>query len=147
MKRPVMTHEEACGLVEGAIERCAKTLAYIRLKLERKPALSLFDLDTVEQANILCNINWHGAYLKGANAMYRALINKGFLDFYAKKEDKITNDAILKAYMQNTRNMEWLLTDLPVNVEVRTIFERDKKGKVVAATSKFVRKKTEYKEI
>jgi len=140
-----LTHAEACRLVEDAIERCAKTLAYIRLKLEhRNPKepeqLSLFEMNTVEQANLLCNINWYGAYLKGARAMYRALSNKGFLDFYAKKEDKICNEAMLKAYMQNTRNMEWLLTDVPNGVELRTTFDRDKKGKGGKAAPKLEKK-------
>lgn len=150
---PKLTHEDACRLVEDAIEKCHKTLAYIRLKLEyrnpnpKREQLSLFEQTTVEHANLLCNINWYGAYIAGAKAMYRALTTKGFIDYVAKKEDRIAYDAMLKAYMQSTRNMEWLLTDVPKGVELITTFERDKKGKIVKATSRFVKKETKYKEI
>lgn len=79
--------------------------------------------------------------------MYRALKGKGFLDSHSKKEGKLCYDAMLDAYMRNIRNMEWLLTEVPVGVELITHFERDKKGKAVKASAKFVKKETQYKEI
>lgn len=166
MKESVLTHEEACVLVEDAIERCAKTLAYIRLKLEcRKPnpktdvQLSLFEQNTVEQANLLCNINWYGAYLKGAQAMALALKEWNLMDFpqqkigsgnykgTAKRENPIVNKAVFDLFLSSTRNMEYCMQGLPNNVEIRFHTEKDKKGKVVKATAKFVKKETKYKEI
>lgn len=162
--QPELTHEEACRLVEDAIERCAKTLAYIRLKLEyRNPKepkqLSLFEMNTVEQANLLCNINWYGAYLKGAQAMALALADWNLMDFPQKKigscnykgtvkrENPKVNKAIYDLFLSSTRNMEYCIQGLPNNVEIRFNTEKDKKGKVVKATAKFVKKETEYKEI
>lgn len=159
MQTSELTHEEACRLVEDAIERCAKTLAYIRCKLERKPQLSLFDMDTVEQANILCNINWYGAYFKGAQSMALALKEWNLMDFpqqkigsgnykaTVKRENPIVNKAIYDLFLSSTRNMEYCMTGLPDNVEIRFHTEKDKKGKIVKATAKFVKKETEYKEI
>lgn len=152
-----LTHEEACRLVEDSIQRAVNTLLYIREKLN-KPypngnprQLSLFDEANIEKANLFCNINWYGAYLKGAKAMYSALERKGFLDIpsSAKKanEDRITNKAMLDLYMANSRNFEWLLTEVPDSVQMVTSFERNKKGKVIKAKSKFYKKETIRKEI
>lgn len=165
MKQFGLTHGEACRLVEDAIERCAKSLAYIRLKLEKREPkaseqLSLFELDVVEQANILCNINWYGAYLSGARAMARALEEWDLLDFPKRKighggyspitiqrNDPIVNKAILDLFLSSTRNIEYCLRGLPNNVEIQLDTEKDKKGKVVKATAKFVKKETKFKEI
>lgn len=165
MKEPKLTHEEACRLVEDALERCTKRLAYIRLKLEYKSPkaseqLSLFDLDAVDRANLLRNINWYGAYLSGARAMARALEEWDLLDFPKKKtvhggyspivlqrNDPIVNKAVLDLFLSSPRNIEYCLQGLPNNVEIQLNTERDKKGKVVKATAKFVKKETKYKEI
>lgn len=164
MKELVLTHEEACALVEDAIERCVKTLAYIRLKLEKRKSkaseqLSLFEQNTVEQANLLCNINWYGAYMKGAMAMALALKEWNLMDFpqqkighgnykgIAKRENPIVNKAVFDLFLSSTRNMEYCMMGLPNNVEIRFQTEKDKKGKVLKATAKFVKKETEYKEI
>lgn len=152
-----LTHEEACKLVENSIERAVNTLLYIRDKLNKpcpngKPRqLSLFDEANIEKANLLCNINWYGAYIKGAKTMYSALKHKGFLDIPSSvkkaNEDRITNKAMLDLYMENSRNLEWLLTEVPDSVQMVTSFERNKKGKVIKAKSKFYKKEIIRKEI
>lgn len=152
-----LTHEEACKLVEDSIQRAVNTLLYIREKLNKpyptgKPhQLSLFDEAKIEQANLLCNINWYGAYLKGAKAMYSALERKGFLDVPSSvkkaNEDRITNKAMLYLYLENSRNLEWLLTEVPDSVQMVTSFERNKKGKVIKAKSRFYKKEMIRKEI
>lgn len=148
-----LTHDEACRLVEDSLERVHKTLLYIRAKLDKPHAgqLSLFDEGKIEKANLLCNINWYGAYLKGARAMYLALQNKGFLDVPSacKKvnEQRITNKAMLDLYTANARNMEWLLTEIPQGVQMVTSFGRNKKGKIIKAQSKFYKNELTKKEI
>lgn len=152
-----LTHEEACKLVEDSLERAVNTLLYIRAKLatpcrDGKPRqLSLFDEANIEHANLLCNINWYGAYIKGAKAMYSALERKGFLDIPGSEkranEDRITNKAMLDLYMENSRNLEWLLTEVPDSVQMVTSFERNKKGKIIKAKSRFYKKEVIRKEI
>lgn len=148
---PKLTHTEACKMVEDSLERVAKTLAYIRLRLEQyqtdKPIqLDLFTQNTVEEANLLCNVNWYGAYLSGAQAMYRAMERNFYLD-YQKKQDWLISKAQLKLYMENTRNLDWFLHDWPKDIELHTELERNKKGKVIGAKAKFVKKEIKYKEI
>lgn len=145
---PKLTHTEACKLVEDSLERIAKTLAYIRLRLEKsdKIPLSLFDYNAIEEANLLCNVNHYGAYLSGAQAMYRAMERNFYLD-YQKKQDWLISKAQLKLFMENTRNLDWFLHDYPKGVEIYTELERDKKGKVVGAKAKFVKRETKYTEI
>lgn len=152
-----LTHEEACKLVEDSIQRAVNTLLYVREKLN-KPypngnprQLSLFDENWIEHTNLLCNINWYGAYMKGAKTMYSALERKGFLDIPSNEkrvnEDRITNKAMLDLYMENSRNLEWLLTEVPDSVQMVTSYERNKKGKVIKAQSKFYKKEIIRKEI
>lgn len=146
--QPELTHTEACELVEKTLERVVNTLAYIRCKLEKRPniPLSLFDYNAIEEANLLCNINHYGAYLKGARAMYRAMERNFYLD-YMKKPEWIVAKAQLKLFMECSRNLEWFLTEMPNRVELHTELERDKKGKVIGAKSKFVKKETKYTEV
>lgn len=66
--------------------------------------------------------------------MYRAMERNFYLD-YPKKEDWIIAKAQLKLFMENSRNLEWFLTDTPKNVKVYTEIERNKKGKVIGAKS------------
>lgn len=154
---PELTHTEACKLVEDALERVANTLAYIRCKLEKrkdfKIPLSLFDYNTVEEANLLCNINCYGAYLKGAKAVIRVLLKHHMLDIPkpkglgSSKEDRFTNKAYLDLMMESTRNLDWFMHGAPGSVQIRTSFDRDKKGKVIGAKAKFVKKETKFTEI
>lgn len=154
-----LSHEEACRLVEDSLERAVNTLLYIKAKLSRPHPngtlrqLSLFDEIKIERANLLCNINCYGAYLKGAKAMFRALERNGFLDVPDREsnkkatEDRITNRAMLDLYLENSRNLEWLLSEVPDTVRMITSFERDKKGKVIKAKSKFYKNEVIRKEI
>ncbi|MDE7442131.1 MAG: hypothetical protein K2M69_08195 [Muribaculaceae bacterium] len=149
---PKLTHTEACRMVEDAIERVGKTLAYIRLRLAENP--NYMDCSgsemkvkaRVNEANLLCNINHYGAYISGAQAMYRAMERNFYLD-YKKKQDWLISKAQLKLFMENTRNLDWFLHDYPKGVEIFTELERDKKGKVMSAKAKFVKKETKYTEI
>lgn len=138
-------------MVEDSLERVGKTLAYIRLRLEKRKTdkpiqLTLFEQNTLEEANILTNINYYGAYLSGAQAMYRALERMFYLN-HQKKEDWLVSKAQLKLFMENTRNLEWLLTDIPNDVVLYTELERNKKGRVIGAKSKFYKKEVTRKEI
>lgn len=161
---PKLTHSEACKLVEDALERVGKTLAYIRCKLEQrntdKPIqLTLFEQNTLEEANLLCNINWYGAYLQGAQRMALALQEWDMLDVPLKKissgnykgtlkrKPKPVIKAVFDLFLENTRNLEWCLHGLPDNVEIVTENKTDKKGKVIGVKAKFVKKETKYKEI
>lgn len=162
---PNLTHTEACNLVEDSLERVAKTLAYIRLRLAQVPTdkpiqLTLFEQNAVEEANLLCNINWYGAYLSGARAMALALQEWDLLDFPLKKighggyskiavkrADKIVNKAVFDLFLSNTRNLEYCLHGLPDGIEIFNDIERDKKGKIKSAKAKFLKKTTNYKEI
>lgn len=152
-----LTHTEACRMVEETIERVAKTLAYIRLRLydnqspkdilpSTGPCSENRIKSLVDKANVLCNINYYGAYLSGATAMYVAMERMLYLD-YKKKVDWIEAKAQLKLFMENTRNLEWLLTEIPEGVDLYTQYERDKKGKVIGAKCKFYKKEIIRKEI
>lgn len=150
----ILTHTEACALVEKSIERAVNTLLYIRSKLEAERKLSLFEQEFCEnEVNILCNINWYGAYLAGAKAMFRAMERNRYLAVKPAKgekltaEDMIINKAQLRLYMSSGRNLEWLLTELPSKIEIHTKLTRDKKGKVVDAVAMFVEKTTQYEKI
>lgn len=157
-----LTHEEACKLVDNAIERCYNTLMYIRLKLSQSNSqnLSLFEQNTVEQVNLLCNINWYGAYLHGAQAMARALEDWDLLDFPKKKTghgsyaaitiqraNPIINKAIYDLFLSSSRNLEYCLNGLPSNMEIQYDVQRNKKGKVIEAKARFVKKVIKYEEI
>lgn len=162
-----LTHEEACRLVESAIERCAKTLAYIRLRLEKDRGNEKYEIDSngpmmraVDRANLLCNINWYGAYLSGARAMARAMEEWDLLDFPKRKAghggytpvtiqraNPIVNKAILDLFLSSSRNLEYCLEGLPNNIEIHYDTERDKKGKLVKCRAFFAKKVTRYEEI
>lgn len=159
-----LTHAEACKLVEDSLERVLKTLAYIRLRLERCPHDSIIpwiqgEQNAIEEANLLCNINWYGAYLTGAIKMAMALKEWDLLDFPSKKigsgnykgtvkrPDKIVVKSIFDLFTENTRNLEWCLHGLPEGVEIRTQLEKNKRGKIIGAKSKFIKKEIKYKEI
>lgn len=152
---PKLTHTEACKMVEDALERVGKTLAYIRLRLAEDPYFSseMKVKGIVEEANILCNINNYGSYMKGAMAMFSALEKSGFLDIpkpkglSSNKEDRIINKAQLKLYLESQRNLDWFLHGEPNSVQVYTEIERDRKGKVIGARARFVKKEIKYKEI
>lgn len=152
MSRPKLTHAEACRMVEDAIERVGKTLAYIRLRLAESPnymessGSEMKVKAIVNEANLLCNINHYGAYLSGAQAMYRAMERNFYLD-YRKKQDWLVSKAQLELFIENTRNLDWFLHDYPKGVEIFTELERDKKGKLIGAKAKFVKKETKYTEI
>ena len=152
MSRPKLTHTEACRMVEDAIERVGKTLAYIRLKLAESPnymessGSEMKVKARVNEANLLCNINYYGAYLSGAQAMYRAMERNFYLD-YQKKQEWLVSKAQLELFIENTRNLDWFLHDYPKGVEIFTELERDKKGKLIGAKAKFVKKETKYTEI
>lgn len=158
-----LTHTEACKLVEAALERVGKTLAYIRLRLDRDPVYRkskpMVIRRTVEEANILCNINFYGAYLQGAQRMALALEELDLLDFPLKKigsgnykgtqrrASRAENRAMFDLFMENTRNLEWCLYGLPPNVEILMEDKTDKSGKVIGVKARFVRKETKYTEV
>lgn len=162
---PKLTHTEACKLVEDALERVGKTLAYIRLRLAEDPfyqernSKERVIKGAVEEANILCNINFYGAYLQGARRMALALEEWDLLDFPSKKigrgnhkgtqkrKPKPIIKAVFDLFMENTRNLEWCLHGLPDNVEIATEDKTDKKGKVIGARARFVKKEIKYTEI
>lgn len=156
---PKLTHTECCRIVEDALERVAKTLAYIRMRLDsgrnaKRTQLSLFEKNTVEEANLLCNINYYGAYLQGARTMYLALKDGGYLDIpkeadgtFTAKETRIMNNAHLQCFCENARNLDWFLHGTPKDIDLATTFERDKKGKIVGAKSKFYKKEIMRKEV
>lgn len=152
MSRPKLTHTEACRMVEDAIERVGKTLAYIRLKLAESPnymessGSEMKVKARVNEANLLCNINYYGAYLSGAQAMYRAMERNFYLD-YQKKQEWLVSKAQLELFIENTRNLDWFLHDLPKDIELFTELKRDKKGKLIGAKAKFVKRETKYTEI
>lgn len=158
-----LTHEEACALVEGAIERCAKTLAYIRLRLDGQKGDVFPDRREVretDRANLLCNINYYGAYLKGAIAMLLRLRESQLtleehIDAASKQygstklkvtaEGKIHNKALLDLILKNTLNIERFLEG--GHRVAYTDHERDKKGKLIKCRACFVKKVVKYKEI
>lgn len=158
-----LTHTEACELVEELLDRMVKTLAYVRMKIDEphsvhhiaddgKPhQLSLFAEVAIEEANLLKNVNFYGAYLAGAKRMLTALKDHGMLyidGIKHGKENKFINKALLDLYMASSRNLEWFLTDLPDDsVRVRIEFMRDRKGRIKEAKATFVKKETAYKEI
>ncbi len=168
--RPKLTHTEACELVESALERVARTLAYVRLKLDFNqptpdtlPGIGMcsenYIKSLVEEANLLCNINHYGAYLQGARCMALALQEWDLLDFPLKKigsgnykgtqkrASKTINKAVFDLFMENTRNLEWCLHGLPDNIEIFTEPILDKKGKAKGVKAKFAKKEIKYKEI
>ena len=162
---PKLTHTEACKMVEDALERVGKTLAYIRLKLAETP--NYMDLSgsemkvkgSVNEANLLCNINFYGAYLQGARRMMLALQEWDLLDVPLKKigsgnykgtqkrQPKPVNKAVIDLFMENTRNLEWCLHGQPDNVELTVCDKSDAKGKVIGKKAMFMKKETRYKEI
>ena len=158
-----LTHTEACELVEELLDRMVKTLAYVRLRLDAKHGkgaipndgkphqLSLFAEVAIEEANLLKNINWYGAYLAGARKMLTVLKDHEMLHIAGathNKNDTFVNKAHLDLCMASSRNLEWFLKGIPNdNVTIRTEFIRDKKGKIIDAKAAFVKKETNYKEI
>lgn len=162
---PKLTHSEACKMVEDALERVGKTLAYIRLRLAEdsyfieRTGSEMKVKGTVEEANLLCNINFYGAYLQGARRMALALQEWDMLDVPLKKigrgnykgtqkrKPKPVIKAVFDLFMEDTRNLEWCLHGLPENVEIFTEDKTDRKGKVIGAIAKFLKKETKYTEI
>ena len=159
---PKLTHTEACKMVEDALERVGKTLAYIRLRLAKDPAYAGLEMKiqgTVDEANLICNINYYGAYLQGAQRMALALQEWDLLDFPLKKigsgnykgtqkrSPKPVNKAVFDLFIENTRNLEWCLHGLPDNVEIVTREILNNKGKVTGVKASFIKKETKYKEI
>lgn len=160
---PKLTHTEACKMVEDALERVGKTLAYIRLRLAETP--NYMDLSgremkvkgSVNEANVLCNINFYGAYLQGARAMLRAMQEQRLLNLPTvkgtKKSDAIkptekhTVKALIGLINESARNLEWFLHGWPENVEIIIRDETDAKGKVIGKKAMFMKKETRYKEI
>ena len=162
---PKLTHTEACKMVEDALERVGKTLAYIRLRLAEDPYYLERDSKerlvkgAVDEANLICNINYYGAYLQGAQRMALALQEWDLLDFPLKKigsgnykgtkkrSPKPVNKAVFDLFLENTRNLEWCLHGLPDNVEIFTQDKTDLKGKVIGKKAIFGKKEIKYKEI
>lgn len=161
---PKLTHTEACELVESALERVGKTLAYIRLKLDKQPTdkpiqLDLFTQNTIEESNLICNINYYGAYLQGARCMALALQEWDLFDFPLKKigsgnykgtqkrHAKPINKAIFDLFLESSRNIEWCLHGLPDNVEIFTEPILDKKGKPKGVKAKFAKRETKFVEL
>ena len=161
---PKLTHTEACKMVEDALERVGKTLAYIRLKLAEDPHYMEREgcgenkvKGCVEEANVLCNINFYGAYLQGARAMLRTMQEQRLLNLPTvkgtKKSDAIkpmekhTVKALVGLINESARNLEWFLHGWPENVEIIIRDETDAKGKVIGKKAMFMKKETRYKEI
>lgn len=145
--KEIITHQEACELIEQAVSCSLSELIYIRERRRECSAsgLGVRERVALDKAVSVTDINSYGAYLKGARAMYRALECRGFL--VQPKSEAVVNRAMLSAYMSSTRNMEWLLEGLPQGVELYTEIERDKKGRIKGAKSKFITKETITKEI
>ena len=160
---PKLTHTEACKLVEDALERVGKTLAYIRLRLAEDPYYMDYSgsemkvKGSVNEANLICNINYYGAYLQGARAMLRAIQEQHLLNLPTvkgtKKSDAIkptekhTVKALVELMSESTRNLEWFLHGWPKNVEIIVSNETDAKGKVIGKKAMFMKKEVKYKEI
>ena len=163
---PELTHSEACKLVEDALERVGKTLAYIRLKLEKDPHYMQREgcgenkvNGVVDRANLLCNINFYGAYLQGARRMALALQEWDMLAVPLKKigscnykgTQKRAKPVVVKAlfdlFIENTRNLEWCLHGLPDNVEIATQEILNNKGKATGVKARFLKRETKYKEL
>ena len=159
---PKLTHTEACGMVEDAIERVGKTLAYIRLRLAEDPyylerGKEFVVKGAVDEANLICNINYYGAYLQGARSMLRAIQEQHLLNLPTvkgtKKSDAIkpmekhTVKALVGLINESARNLEWFLHGWPENVEIIIRDETDAKGKVIGKKAMFMKKEVKYKEI
>lgn len=154
-----MTHTEACELVEDALERAAETLTYIRLRLAENPnSVSEIKVkNAVAEVDLLCQINYYGAFLKGARSMLRTLEDQCMLNLPTlkgyKKGDAIKPmnkhyvKAVLKLIKESARNLDWFLHGSPGNVELCVRPETDAKGKVVGATAKFMKKEVKLKEV
>ena len=152
--RAKLTHTEACRLVEDSLKRAIDTLLYIRARLEKGICDKVKIPMVVEETDLLCNINWYGAWLNGAIAMFRRLHEDHYLDIvYPRdtkkytKEERYVNKAELELFIKNSRNIEWFLVGRPNSVELHTKLERDDKGRVKGAKAFFVKKETTYKEI
>ena len=162
---PKLTHTEACKLVEDSLERVGKTLAYIRLRLAENPKYLREDSHArevegaIEEANLISNINYYGAYLQGAQRMALALqewdllavpqkkIGSGNYKGTQKRAKPIVVKAVFDLFTESTRNLEWCLHGLPDNVEIATRDILNNKGKVTGVKARFVKKETKYKEI
>lgn len=158
-----LTHTEACALVEEALERVAKTLAYARLRLENAKltkedaplgiSKSAEIRNITDRANLLCNINWYGAFIKGVKTAITRLEEYGMLDipkpkrFASIQQDRIANQAGLKLFLASARNLDWFLYCPPAGVKISIEYTRDKKGKITAAEAKFVKEETRLNEI
>lgn len=138
---PIFTHTQACAMVQSAIERCLSTLLHCQEQLNQgKPKTLATDL-AVSEANLLCNINYYGAYMHGAQAMLRTLIDGYFT------AQNINTKAILNLALQSRRNLDYFLHGTPEGVEIRIKYQRNKKGKAVSAEAVYVKKETNYTEI
>ena len=161
---PKLTHTEACKMVEDALERVGKRLAYIHLQLADDPYYEKRGKEriiksAVDEANLICNINYYGAYLQGARRMALALeewdmlavplkkIGSGNYKGTQKRAKPIVVKAVFDLFMENTRNLEWCLHGLPDNVEIFTQDKTDAKGKVIGKKAIFGKKEIKYKEI
>lgn len=157
-----LTVEEAYAIVEDALVESINELMLVRKRLERRkninPRADIYgDVEytrVTKKADLLRNINYYGAYIKGAKAMYLRLKEYGFLEIPKEKgckkttkEDRISNNALLDLYMKSTRNMEWLLCGTPLNIKTMVKFKRDGKGKVVGAEAIFYREEIKKVEV
>ena len=151
---PKLTHAEACELVEKVLGRVADTLAYIRKKLEKNDGipLSLFDYDTTEEANLLCNINWYGAYLHGVKSTINLLREYGLLNIPLPKgvgkvkDAPIYNKAVIDLIMTDSVSMDRFLSRDFDHIQY-TDHERDKKGKLIKCRAYFAKRVTTCVEI
>lgn len=143
-----LTHEEACSLVERSLERAVNTLLYIRERLKKKMPFDQFDQAKLNKANLLCNVNWYGAYLNGLQTMLVRLRERGLCDEPQKekqKEGTIYNKAILDLLMSSAINLERF-----VEGEYDICFAdhvRDRKGKLKSCRAYFAKETTNYIEV
>lgn len=148
-------------MVEDALDRIGKTLAYIRLRLAEDPLYldrtngEMKVKGAIEEANLLCNINYYGAYLQGARRMALVMQEHRLLNLptlkggkkhdAVKPADKHDVKALVELMNESPRNFEWFLHGWPNNVEIFISHEEDRKGKIIGAKAKFVRKEVKYR--
>lgn len=155
MARNKLTHEECCRLVEESIERGLRTLEYIKNRLHKGYAHE----ETVESncnfvKDVLCNINYYGAYLHGMVQMLLKLRQYGLLEEKrdkngiprAKGDDLIYNKAIIDLLLADKTNCERFVGDEFDQIRY-TDHEHDKKGKLVKCRAYFAKRVTTYQEM
>jgi hypothetical protein len=156
MVRNKLTHEECCALVEGSIEKGLQRLEYIKKRLHKGEDFVKTEVvasNCYFANNVLCNINYYGAYLHGMKQLLLKLRDAGLLEEsrpkngipHAKGDELLYNKAIIDLLFADTRNIEMFLTD---EHSIRfTDHERNKKGKLVKCRAYFAKRVTMYREV